>query len=173
MKRVFLLALISWLLLACMAIAPRRTPTPEEAAKTVLEKVADTVCPGAPQCCRFSAEETVYELWCTPAAGHFTVATLQWFSSESDAHAAFENRREGRTAVEFHGFPLVVWAEDHPSFLGGQPEYRTWLWQAQQWLVQVGAFDDTHFTIAPDPGSVSEAIYQAGREYGLFQAKEE
>lgn len=179
MKRMLFLTLISCLLLACTgtAIAPRKTPTPTptpgEIAEKVLQKVADSICPGIPQCCQFFAEETVYGLQCSPAAGHYTVATLHWFSNKSDAQAAFEARREGRTVTEFHSFPLLIWDEDHPSFPGGQKEYRIWFWQAQQWLIHVQAFDDTHFIIAPDPGRVSESIYQAGTEYGLFQVKEE
>ncbi|MCX7854972.1 MAG: hypothetical protein N2556_03175 [Anaerolineae bacterium] len=115
----------------------------------------------------------VYGLSCSPAAGHSTAAILQWFSSESDAQGAFEARRAGRPLEEFHEFPLAIWDEDHPSFPGGQKEYRIWLWQAQHWLIEVRAFDDTHFIIAPDPGRVSEAIYQAGVEYGLFTVKEQ
>jgi hypothetical protein len=174
MKRILSLTLMICLLIACGGtgtVIPD-TPTPGEVAEAVLEKVADIVCPDIPNV-RVFATDTGYGFWCAPAAGHSTTATLQWFSNPGDAQAAFETRREGRPVGEFHEFPLLAWDEDHPSFPGGRKEYRVWLWQAQNWLIEVRAFDDTHYTIAPDPGRVSEAIYQVGAEYDLFTVQED
>jgi hypothetical protein len=74
--------------------------------------------------------------------------------------------------TEFHGFPLLMWEEDHPSFPGGRKESQIWLWQAGQWLIEIYTFDDTHFEIAPDPETVADAIYQAGQKHDLFAMSE-
>jgi len=175
-RRMIFLILTSSILVARWGIGmpgkptPTPTPTPMEIAKTVLERVADIVCPDNPNS-SVSATDTECHFWCMPAGGHYTAATLQWFGNQNDAGAAFESQREGRQVLEFHDFPLLVWGEDHPSFPGGQQESKVWLWQAHQWLVVVHSFDDTHFTVAPDPGTVSRILYQVGVEYGLFPAE--
>ncbi len=156
-------------------IIPTLTPTstlnistPSDVAKIVLEKVAKSICYGHPETSSFFETDTTYSFYCSPAGGHFTVASLQWFNNESEARAAFDDRRKGNTVLDFYGFPRSTWSEDHPSFPGGRNEYRIQLWQAHQWLIRVVAFDDTHFIIAPDPGIVSESIYQVGLEHNLF-----
>ncbi|MCX7682024.1 MAG: hypothetical protein N2508_08710 [Anaerolineae bacterium] len=171
-KMKIFLALIVALLVACGGAVTPATPTPADTAKTVLEKVAEIICYDHPKTTSFFERDTTYGFYCSPAAGHFTITSLEWFNTESDARAAFDTHSEGLTVGEFHGAPLLIWSTDHPSFPGGRSEYRTWLWVMQQWLIRVQAFDDTHFTVAPDPGKVSEAIYQVGLEYGLFTVNE-
>jgi hypothetical protein len=171
---ISLLTLMSCLLVACDGAVIPTTPVPREVAETVLQKVAVLVCPDYPDPDNpdfyrdFSATDTTYSFQCRPATGHSTTATLRWFSNQSEALAAFEARREGNTVAEFYGLPLSAWDEDYPSFPGGRKEYRVWLWQTQQWLIEVRAFDDTHYIIAPDPETVSEAIYQVGLDHRLF-----
>ncbi|HOT92609.1 MAG TPA: hypothetical protein PLJ78_11500 [Anaerolineae bacterium] len=173
MKRLISPVLVVYLLVACSGPATPATPIPSDVAKSVLEKVAEEICYGHPQTSSFFYDETTYGLLCSPAGGHHTLITLEWFSNESDAQAAFDVQKKGRIVMEFHGASLLVWGEDHPSFPGGREEYRIWLWQMRQWLIGVRAFDDTHFISAPDPGKVSEAIYQVGLEYGLFTTNDQ
>jgi hypothetical protein len=156
------------------------TPTlgtsPLKVPEIVLQEVSHLACPDYPYpdnpdfYRHFSATDTVYIFRCSPAVGHGTSARLQWFSNEDDARAAFEDQR-GSTVGKFHGFPLSVWEEDY--FPGGRKEYRILLWQAHQWLIEVRAFDDTHYLIAPAPEGVSEAIYQVGLEHGLFTTSDQ
>jgi hypothetical protein len=175
MKRLIsLLTLMSWVLVACDAVVTPATPTPREVVEIVLREAASLACPdygdedNTDFYRRFSMTDTVLMFECTPATGHYTSARLWWFSDPSEARAAFETRNEGDTVQEFHEFPLAVWEEDYPSFPGGRKEYRIWLWQVQGWLIEVRAFDDTHYITAPDPETVSETIYQVGVEHGLF-----
>lgn len=173
MKHIVFLALTVCLLVACGGAAPPDIPAPLDVAKTVLEKVAKSICYGHPKTSSFSETDTSRNFYCSPSAGHYTITSLAWFETESEARAAFDARSEGRALGEFHGAPLITWNEDHPSFPGGRTEYQTWLWQMQQWLIRVQAFDDTHFTSAPNPKSVSEAVYRLGLEYGLFTADDQ
>ncbi len=194
MKRLILfLALMSCLLVACNgAVVPATqtpiptlnstsTPTPStsllEVPKIVLREVSYLVCPDYPGdpdnpdfYRHFSATDTVYSFRCSPAQGHSTDAILQWFNNKDEARAAFVDQR-GEPDQEFHGFPLSVWEKDY--FPGGRKEYRIWLWQAQQWLIEVSAFDETFYPIAPAPEEFSEAIYQVGLEHELFTVSDQ
>jgi hypothetical protein len=85
-----------------------------------------------------------------------------------EARAALDTARGDNPLQEFHGFAASVWQEQHPSFPDERNEYRVWAWQAGRWLIEVRAFDDTPYLIAPDPETVSEAIYQVATERGLF-----
>jgi hypothetical protein len=153
--------------------------TPIETAATMLQEIAEPVCPipvgldDKSLYHQFSSSDGASQFECLAAAGHTTVTTLSWFDTPDEADAAFAARREGHMVTEFHGFPLLMWEEDDPSFPGERKEHRIWLWQANQWLIEIRAFDDTHFIIAPDPGTVAEAIYQAGIERGLFTIGEQ
>jgi hypothetical protein len=160
-----LLLLIS----SCFLLSACSNPD-KDVAKTVLQEVADLVCPYPDlanfQRRYFSATDTTYEFGCSPVPGHDTSATLGWFNNQNEARAAFEARRKENTVEEFHESPLSEWGEDY--FPGGREEYRVWLWQTKQWLIEVRAFNDTPYDIAPDPKTVSEAIYQVGMKHGLF-----
>jgi hypothetical protein len=170
---VSLLTLMSCLLIACNGATIPDTPTPRDAAEILLQEVANLVCQSPDFSRRFSTTDTAHRFECSPAEGHSTTATLWWYGNQNEAQAVFEARHEESPVEEFHEFPLSVWDEDFPSFPGGRKEYRVWLWQAHHWLIEVRAFDDTHFLIAPDPETVSEAIYQVGRDQGLFPASDQ
>jgi hypothetical protein len=147
-------------------------------AETVLREIAETVCPipaglnDNSLYHRFSSTDTTAQFECSPAAGHSTVTTMSWFGSLDEADAAFAARREERMVTEFHGFPLLMWEEDHPSFPGGRKESQIWLWQADQWLIEIYTFDDTNFEIAPGPERVADAIYRVGQKHDLFAVSE-
>lgn len=129
----------------------------------MLKETAERVCPST---LRFS--ETGYSFNCEAAAGHSAWVKMEPFASEAEARAAVEERCRGDSVEDFHGFLLCKWGEDYPSFPGGREEYEIWLWQGGQWVVEVRAFDDTRFLIAPRPETVSEELYEVGTEHGLF-----
>lgn len=171
MKRITFLILMVYLLVGCGGILTRHVSDPSDAAKKVLDKVAEDLCGGNPETSFFKEKDTTYTLFCFGSShGHYTIITLEWFNTESEARAAFDARSKDSIITEFHGAPLVTWSKDDPLFPGGYPEYETWQWQKQQWLVTVSSFDDTHFRFAP-PEGVSETIYQLGLKYGLFTRK--
>ena len=176
MKQIaLLLILMNSLLAACSGGILTATPSPRDDAEAVLRAVAERACPYPDDpdeidlyIRHFTETDSAYMFACSPAMGHDTVAKLSWFGNQDEAYSAFEDRREADADELFHNLPLAVREKDHPSFPGGRKEYQTWLWQAQEWLIEVRAFDDTHFLIAPDPETFSEFIYQVGVERGLF-----
>ena len=153
------------------------TPTPTDPMEMVLQQAAVRACPlsgpGEPHIPEVAVYETAYRFVCIAATGHETSVRFDRFAHQAEAKAAFDSTRADIPIQYFHGFPLSVWQEQYPSFPGGREEYRVWLWQADRWLVSVRAFDDTHFITAPDPQTVSEAIYQVAVEHGLFSAQGE
>ncbi len=106
MKTVLFPVLITCLLVACggtLTVTPqtpateevvataaatvaRATPTPGEVAEQVLQKVADSICPGGsggPYPSReFFSHDTAYGFRCDPSPGHSTTTVMQWFSDE-------------------------------------------------------------------------------------------
>lgn len=157
--------------------APEPTPTsvPTDVEEIVLLQAAQQVChlPGETNVPEIYTTDAVYSFVCAPAAGHSTSAGMERFSSQVEAQAAFNSMREDNPVKDFHGFPVSVWNEQHPSFPDGRSEYRIWVWLADRWLINVRAFDDTYHINAPDPEIVSEAIYQAATEYDLFSIPDE
>jgi len=142
----------------------------------VLQEIAPRVCPlpdtqtDPDLYHQFETWENTTRFVCQAAAGHATVTWLTWLGSTTTADAAFEARRAEQSVLvtEYNSYPLLMWTEDHPSFPGDREEYQVWLWQAGQWLIEIRAFDDTHYAIAPHPETVADAIYQTGQKQGLF-----
>ena len=144
-------------------------------AETVLKRAAESICPPPkdpaerdPYPREYESSRTKFTFFCSPAAGHGTSAILLRFESTAGAQAGFEAKRKQTEVEDFHGSPLAVMEEDYPGFPGDRKEYRIWLWQAGQWVTEVRAFDDTPYLSAPAPAKVSEEIYKAGMEMGLF-----
>jgi hypothetical protein len=162
-----------------LTVTPELTTTPisRDVAEIVLQQSAQFVCPlsgpGEPHVPEVYVHGAVCGFVCIPATGHDTSVRIEQFAGQIEAQAAFNSTRGDNPIQDFHGFPLCVWQEQHPSFPDGRKEYRIWVWQADRWLIHVRAFDDTHFLIAPDPQKVSEAIYQAAIEHALFPVRDE
>jgi hypothetical protein len=176
-KSVLILPAFLFLLAGCSPAGGTKQPATVtiHAAETVLKEAAETVCPLPKDSSQpdpfersYHSTETDSSFTCVPAAGHGVDSTLRLFANAEAAHAAFDAGRKQNAVEDFHGYPLAEFAEDSSDFPGGRPEYRIRLWQAGVWLAEVRAFDDTDYLIAPDPGAVSEAIYQAGVKAGLF-----
>ena len=140
----------------------------EDVAMVVLRAAAELTCPHLDGPGELEFDTTGYGFHCATAAGHGTSVALVEYGSEAEARAAFDTGREGDSVKEFHGFPLSVRSEDNPSLPGEREEYRIWHWTADRWLVEIRAFDDTPYLIAPNPEEISEALYQLGIEHGLF-----
>jgi hypothetical protein len=177
-KTIPILPIIFFLLTGCTAAAGAVvTPTavPIAAARDVLKRASLAVCPPPEDPSdpdvyqrRYYSSDADFSFVCNPAAGHGTGASMRWFASADAARGGFDARRMHTPAEDFHGYPLAVMDADDPSFPGGRKEHRIRLWQAGQWLIEANAFDDTPYLIAPAPEAVSEEIYTAGVEYGLF-----
>ena len=142
--------------------------TSEDVAIVVLRATAELICPHLDAPGELEFATTGYGFHCATAAGHGTNVRLEEFGSEAEAQAAFNAGREENSVEEFHGFPLSVRGEDNPSLPGGREEYRIWHWTAGRWVVEIRAFDDTPYLVAPNPEGVSEVLYQMGIEHGLF-----
>ena len=152
------------------------TPEPTQDVKQmdkeaiVLQQTVESICPSSdePLVSQSFSIGVVYSIFCAPSPGHSTVVRMERFRNQDDAKADFDNVREGRPVQDFHGYSLSVWYEDHPSLADRNDEYCIWLWQPDRWLIKVSAFNDTDYLIAPDPSTVSEAIYRFAAELNLF-----
>lgn len=111
---------------------------------------------------------TTYSIVCSTAAGHTTFVSIKQFATPTEAHAAFNLERGDTPDTGFRGCPASSWDDAHwkEKWPYGQSSIR--LWQADEWLIKVSAFDDTSYSLAPDPYHVSENIYQVGVAQGLF-----
>jgi hypothetical protein len=88
---------------------------------------------------------------------------------EAEARAAFEKARGNNPVERFHGYLAATWQYDeNPTNAGFPMRHRQHAWQADRWLVVAGAFDDTHYAIAPEPKEVSEIVYQEASARCLF-----
>ena len=136
----------------------------------VLQHTVEFICPSSdePMVSQSFSMGVVYSVFCAPSPGHSTVVRMERFRNRDEAKADFDNVRGGHPVQDFHGYLLSVWYEDHPSLPGKNDEYCIWLWQPDRWLIKVSAFDDTDYLIAPDPSTVSEAIYRFATEQSLF-----
>ena len=136
----------------------------------VLQQTVEFICPSSdePLVSQSFSIGVVYSVFCAPSPGHSTVVRMERFRTKYEAKADFDNIRGGRPVQDFHGYLLSVWHEDHPSLAARNDEYSIWLWQPDRWLIKVTAFDDTDYLIAPDPSTVSEAIYRFATELNLF-----
>ena len=111
-----------------------------------------------------------YRITCTVFPGHQNYARIERYPSEAEAYAAFVQASSSGTVAIFHGHVAYTrqYAE-HPG-TGLPMNHRYHGWQAGRWLIVSHAFDDTHFLYAYRPETVSEAIYQAAVEHGLFSS---
>lgn len=136
----------------------------------VLQHTVEFICPSSdePLVSQSFSMGVVYSIFCALSPGHSTVVRMERFRSQDEAKADFDNVRGGHPVQDFHGYLLSVWYEDHPSLADRNDEYCIWLWQPDRWLIKVSAFDDTDYLIAPDPSTVSEAIYRFATELNLF-----
>jgi hypothetical protein len=136
----------------------------------VLQHTVEFICPSSdePMVSQSFSMGVVYSVFCAPSPGHATVVRMERFRTQDEAMADFNNVRGGHPVQDFHGYPLSVWYEDHPSLPDRNDEYFIWLWQPDQWLIKVSAFNDTDYLVAPDPSIVSEAIYRFATELNLF-----
>ena len=109
-----------------------------------------------------------YQVTCVVSPGHSSDALIERHADEVAAHAAFLQASSGGTLTQFHGYAAYTYqyAQNPGSWLPMTHRYHGW--QAGQWLMVSHAFDDTHFLLAYRPETVSEAIYQAAVEHGLF-----
>jgi len=119
----------------------------------------------------------LYTMQYAAAAGHFAEAWIQRFGQAAEAYATLIQQRDALVAggwdvdaLLFHGFDAY---EASHSLNPGSPTLpmneRTLVFQGSVWIVGAYAFDDTPYSIAPDPRTVAEAVYQAGLSYGLFE----
>ena len=136
----------------------------------VLQQTVESICPSSdePLVTQSFSMGVVYSIFCAPSPGHSTVVRMERFRSQDEAKADFDNVREGHPVQDFHGYRLSVWYEDHPALTDRNDEYYIWLWQPDRWLIKVSVFNDTDYLIAPDPSTVSEAIYRFATELDLF-----
>jgi hypothetical protein len=152
--------------------APSPTPTSQAIEEAVLEEAARTL--GWPTA--VTSQPPLYKIHYVAAAGHSAEAWMQRYDRVEDAQAALLQQRDGLVAdgwdIEarlFHGYDAY---QANRSLNPGSPvlpmSERRFDFQGSIWLVGAYAFDDTPYNIAPDPETVAEAVYQAGRGYGLF-----
>jgi hypothetical protein len=112
-----------------------------------------------------------YSFECQPGPGHVTRGSLRRHLTPAAAAAALEQQApsDGRR-ISFHDLPAVAWERDDPLInISDTPEYHGILWVAGCWLIDIDAFDDTHFWLAP-PEAISEAIFERAVEPGLIGA---
>jgi hypothetical protein len=173
---IFFVAIGLWIAGCSSRAATKQTANASiPAAEAVLKQVSESVCPlpkdpgqADPFMRSYHSAAAEASFSCAPAAGHSVDATLRLFASADGARGEFEAERKEHGAVDFHGYPMVDYEEDSSDLPGGRNEYRIRFWQAGVWLIEVRAFDDTAYLMAPDPADVSEAIYQAGVKAGMF-----
>jgi hypothetical protein len=152
---------------------PAATSVATDTEILVLQEVIPALqCPadspfGAP---RLLAQSGSYNVSCAQAEGHSIEVLIQRLSSPEEAQSAFGANQDGNPPVEqFHGHPAYAWQYDVQSDNVALPmRHRGHYWQADRWLIYVHAFDDTPYTITPDPLAISEAVYQAAIALGLF-----
>ena len=117
-----------------------------------------------------------YKIEYVAAAGHFAEAWIQRFANAQEAQAALQEWRDGLVAegwavspMLFHGFG--AYASFHSQNPGSPTlpmNERALAFQGSVWIAGAYTFDDTPHNLAPDPGTVVEAVYQAGLPYNLF-----
>jgi hypothetical protein len=149
--------------------APVPSSTQESAAVpileiAVLEQVARATCPSR-AILKIEQQDTTFNCWCAPAAGHSTSISIERFADPASAQLAFGDGAGEHTPQDFHGYPAALW--DYPYPDPPQATDRFWLWQAERWVFTVHSFDDTHSMTAPQVDEVSEALYQASVQLGL------
>ena len=151
-------------------VAPSPTSTPIE--EVILKEAARTL--GWPEV--VVRQPPLYKVQYVAAAGHSAEAWMQGYERTEDAHVALVRQRDGLIAdgwdVQgrlFHNFEAY---QATRSLNPGSPTLpmneRTFVFQGFVWVGGAYAFDDTYYQIAPDPETVAEAVYQAGRRNGLF-----
>ncbi len=136
----------------------------------VLQQSAQLLCP-SPQPNPFSspqlvADGNVYRLSCIFAAGHDTNVSIERFESQAETQTAFRAATLDHISQDYHGYPASAW--DQPSSAAPNGKERIWIWQADQWLIQIKSFDDTAYLIALNPGEVAEVLRRIAAEQGLF-----
>lgn len=151
---------------------PSPTPTGEAIELAVLEDAADAL--GWPL--TVIVQPPLHKIQYVESAGHRSEAWMWRYDSADDARDALVQQRAGLLAegwnVEarlFHGFD--AYRADR-SLNPGSPTLpmneRRFDFQGSVWIIGAYAFDATTTYIAPDPETVAEAVYHAGRSHGLF-----
>ena len=157
-----------------MASTPTPTPTatgvatfpatPTTDGVAVLQGVIEQAChingPG-PTDESARATKHGYTLHCLPSAGHEMRADLVRYADVETAGAQFAAASEPGAARSFHELPAAFWETPFGSFDGAN---RYLVWQLDCWVVTVHSFDDTHFSVAPQPVTLSDAIIAAASE---------
>jgi hypothetical protein len=142
------------------------------AATAPLTDLEEIVLQQAAQALGCSSPVTVngtrYQVTCVVFPGHINDARIERYADAAAAFAAFQQASSSGTLTQFHGF--AAYARKYVQNPGpGLPmNHRYHGWQVERWLILSHAFDDTHFLFAYRPETVSEAIYQAAVEHGLF-----
>lgn len=134
------------------------TPISDEVEMVILHQIASQWCTTAPQLGppSFSIEENQFRFGCAISAGHGIAVTIHRFPGTLEAQAAFG---DGETL--FHCF-LARKEEsgDYPY------KRRSYEWQAEHWLVQISASDDTRS--GANLERISEEIYKLSLTHNLF-----
>ena len=149
------------------------TPVPSAVDKLVLEDAAQTL--GWPP--EVVQEPFGYRIQYVAAAGHAAEAWIQRFGHVQEAHEALIELGDSLAGDGWTGGPLLFHGLDayaaSRSLNPGSPTLpmneRTFAFQGSVWVVGAYSFDDTPYSIAPDPGTVVEAVYEAGLAYHLFE----
>ncbi len=106
-----------------------------------------------------------YSFSCLPGPGHATAGSLTLLADPLAASEALDVRLAAHSpdsshTYEFHGLPALQWERDVDLLpFNDRPEYHGVVWVAGCWLVDVNAFDDTHFWLLP-PTVLSEALFK-------------
>jgi hypothetical protein len=153
---------------------PSPTPTGEAIEVVVLEEAAGTL--GWPAA--VDAQPPLYKIQYTHSAGHTAEAWMWRYDRVEDAQAALIQQRAGLLAggwnLEarlFHGYDAYRANRSlNPQMPALPINERRFDFQGSVWIVGAYAFDATPTYIAPDPETVAEAVYEAGRKHGLFGA---
>jgi len=119
----------------------------------------------------------LYRIHYVAAAGHSAEAWIQRFSYADEAQQALQQQANDLDAdgwqvgpLTFHGFDAYgASRSQNPGSPTLPLNERLLIFQGSVWIVGASSFDDTPENIAPDPGTVAEAVYQAGLSYHLFE----
>ncbi len=153
-------------------IVPSPTPTGWAVEEAVLQEAARTL--GWPP--TVVVQPPVYRIEYMISAGHRAEAWIQRYDRAEHAHTAWMRQRDGLIADGwdlasrlFHSYDAYQANRSlNPQMPALPMNERRFDFQGSLWIVGAYAFDASPACIAPDPETVAEAVYQAGRGYGLF-----
>ena len=120
-----------------------------------------------------------FSLDCGRAWGHVSDVAIWRYDNSPAAQAAFADMRENLPVQDFHGYSAIEWRCFARSYANCVPStgvargmlHRNHCWRVDRWLICAHAFDDTSIETAVDPLKISEAVYQASLDHGLFPQK--